>query len=342
MESAPSSPAPRLPTVFDVTVIVPTFNGERYLERLITMVQQQSYRGSVEILVIDSGSTDGTLAIVRAHSSVRLHEIPNSEFGHGRTRNLAARLASGRVLVFLTQDAIPLTTRWLESLTDPLNPDGLDAVAVLGRQHPRPDCFPLQKYEITTVFARFGVGTAPVIYQLSAPEPTPAQMSVLAFYSDVNCATRREFLLDVIPYQDLRYSEDMAFGRDVIEAGFRKAYAPDGVVEHSNDLSLREYGKRIFDETLAIRRLDSSAKPPALDRVILRMGHGIVRDSLKIVGDRDYSVRMKGYWLLVNPMFHLGRWINHHRAMHVDLDDHRTIEANSLEFEKTRSPKDTL
>lgn len=330
--STPGSPP--APSTLDATVIIPTLNGERYLDRLLDMLERQEFDGTLEVLVIDSGSTDRTLEIVRSHPQVRLHEIPNSEFGHGKTRNLAATLARGRLLAFLTQDAIPLTPRWLDSITAPLDDSGADAVAVLGRQEPRPDCFPLQKYEIKTVFDRFGSELA--LYERGETEPTEAEMDLLAFYSDVNSATRRDFLLNVIPYRDLRYSEDLAFARDLIAAGYRRAYAPEGSVEHSNDLTLREYGKRMFDETLSMRRLDETAAGFGLGGQILRAGYGILRDSARIVRDADYTLTAKLRWLAVNPLYHLTRWTNYYRAMHVRLDDRRRIESRSLEHEKTR------
>ncbi|MES2092872.1 MAG: glycosyltransferase [Actinomycetota bacterium] len=330
-ESASSAPAA---ASVDVTVIIPTLNGERYLDRLLSSFERQDFAGTTEILVIDSGSTDRTLEIVREHPAVRLHEIPNSEFGHGKTRNLGARLANGRLLAYLTQDAIPITTDWLASLVEPLDPDGADAVAVFGKQVPRPGCFPLQKYEIQAVFARFG--DKPVTYRRSDRDPTPAEMDVLAFYSDVNSATRRDFLLDVIPYRDLNYSEDMAFARDLIEAGFRKAYSPDGGVEHSNDLTFREYGKRIFDETLAMRRVDEAAPLFGFWSRVLRCGYGILKDSVRIIRDPDYGPGATLRWLLVNPWYHVARWRNYGRAARVGFDDRATIDSHSLEREKIR------
>lgn len=318
----------------DATVVIPTLNGELYLDRLLTMLEQQDFDGTVEVLVIDSGSTDRTLEIVRNHPAVRLHEIPNSEFGHGKTRNLAARLARGRIVAYLTQDAIPLSVGWLRSLAEPLDPAGADAVAVFGKQEPRPGCFPLQKYEIQAVFARFGDQLA--LYQRAAGVPTASELDLLAFYSDVNSATRRDFLLDVIPYRDLSYSEDMAFARDLIEAGYRKAYSPEGSVEHSNDLTFREYGKRIFDETLAMRRVDESAPLFGFGSRVLRGGYGILKDSVRIIRDSEYGVGATLRWLVVNPWYHLSRWCNYGRAVRVRLDDLATIEAHSLESEKVR------
>jgi rhamnosyltransferase len=127
---------------FAVTVAILTFNGDRYLERILQAVAEQDFKGQVELLVIDSGSTDGTLAIVAAHPEVRLHEIPNSEFGHGRTRNLAAQLSNGEIVVYLTHDAVPADTHWLAELVAPFEKfPGVEGV--VGRQIARPDCVPV-------------------------------------------------------------------------------------------------------------------------------------------------------------------------------------------------------
>ncbi|MCU1513349.1 MAG: glycosyltransferase family 2 protein [Microbacteriaceae bacterium] len=309
----------------DVTVIIPTLNGEKYLERVFAAIATQQFDGTVEVLVIDSGSTDRTIEIVEAHPDVRLHQIPNSEFGHGRTRNLAARLAEGTNLAYLTQDAIPFDSHWLSELLAPLDPAGLDAVAVLGKQVPRPDCVPLLKYEIDGIFARFGDVTT---------------LTTDTFYSDVNSATRRQFLLEVIPYQDLRYSEDMAYATDIVQAGYRLAWSPGGAVEHSNDLELGEYSKRIFDETMSMRRLGHAPIRFNRWRQVLHTGYGILRDSSRIIRDGDYGFGRKLYWLAVNPLFQVAKWQGYYRGSRTALDDHATINAHSLEAQRMQGSRD--
>src|SRR5512135_2968500 len=99
----------------DVSVVIPIYNGERYLAEVLGAVFSQETGFSFEVVVIDSGSTDRSLDVAGGFP-VRLHRIPNEEFGHGRTRNLGARLAAGRYVVFMSQDATPAHPRWLENL----------------------------------------------------------------------------------------------------------------------------------------------------------------------------------------------------------------------------------
>jgi rhamnosyltransferase len=312
-------------------VIIPTFNGETYLAEALDAVRGQRFDGAVEVFVIDSGSTDATLDILGARPWVRVHSIPNEEFGHGRTRNLAARMAGGRIVVFLTQDAIPSHDRWLAELVAPL---AGGAVASTGLQIPRASCFPMLKYEINGVFRKQGPADRVSFVRKGDHEPDGRELDEMTFYSDVNAATTREFLVEVIPYRDLPYSEDFAFAKDLILAGYTKAYTPMGSVIHSNDLTLREYGKRFYEEVVARRRVGHVLPPLTRGRQIVRFGYGVLGDSGRIIRDRDYGPIATIGWLVRNPAYQLAKWRSMYRATHVDLDDHATIDSESLEAER--------
>jgi rhamnosyltransferase len=319
----------------DVTVAILSFNGDRYLEQILTMVGEQDFGGTVEVLVIDSGSTDETLAIVGRHPSVRLHQIPNSEFGHGRTRNLAAQLASGKIVAFLTHDAVPADVHWLRELVAPFEQfPGVQGV--VGRQIARPNCVPLLKYEIRRVFSTQGPEFATTIsYRTDAFDRVPHYWLPAAFYSDVNSAARTQFLRETIQYRDVEYAEDQLFGRDLLDAGYSKAYAARGAVEHSNDLTYREYGKRIFDEIVGLRA--SGALVPPSPRWIRRFVRAVVLDPVDIVQDRDYSFGRKVYWLAINPFYHLAKGSASRRARRVKLTDSEAIAKASLERQRRAS-----
>lgn len=317
------------------TIAILTYNGEDYLEHILSQLRTQVVDGRFEVLVIDSGSTDSTLDIVAAFPEVRLHRIPNEEFGHGKTRNLAAQLARGEYVAYLTHDAVPASEHWLREL---LAPFGLDdrIVGVMGKQVPRAGCFPLLKYEIQGVFAGFGPDFGTTVFYRDELMNDEGVLSAMAFYSDVNSAARRDFLVDEIPYRDVRYAEDQLFGRDVIDAGYRKAYAPRAVVEHSNDLTLAEFGKRVFDETVGLRQIGRSSDPMSHRTQVRLTIRGILGDSARIVRDRQFSWRRKLYWLMVNPAFQMRKWSSYRDATLVDLDDSAAIAAGSLEHSRKR------
>lgn len=318
----------------DATVVIPTFNGEDYLEQILLKLESQDFEGSFEVLVIDSGSTDRTLEIVSSFPQVRLHTIPNSEFGHGKTRNHAAQLARGTYIAYLTHDAIPETDSWLREIITPMLPGGLGAVAVMGKQVPRKNCFPLLKYEIQGVFSGFGPDFGTTLFYKDDFVSSQGILDAISFYSDVNSATRKDILTGPVPYQDVKYSEDMAYGLEIIEAGWIKAYAPRASVEHSNDLTLNEYKKRIFDEVVGMRRIGREIPVLSFSRQIAYTGFGILRDSVRILRDKDYSGKRKMYWLALNPPFHFAKWQSYFKATRVDITNETAIKAGSLEAQR--------
>lgn len=319
-------------SAFDATIVILTYNGEDYLEPILSAIERQQFDGTFEVLVIDSGSTDATLDIVAAHPTVRLHEIPNSEFGHGKTRNLAAQLSAGEFVVYLTHDAIPADDFWLAEMLAPFALFS-QVEAVVGRQIPRSNCVPILKYEINRVFETQGpeFGTT-ISYETAAFERHPHYGIPARFYSDVNSATRRDLLINRIPYRDVSYAEDQLFGQDVMRSGGFKAYASRGAVIHSNDLTYREYKKRLFDEIVGLR-LSGATVPPA-PHGIRSFVRAVVLDPIDLVQDRDFSLGRKLYWLVVNPFYHLAKYRAGRRARRVDLSDSGAITRGSLEAER--------
>ncbi len=316
-----------------ITVTVLTYNGEKYLEELLKAVFGQEIDKSYEVLVIDSGSTDKTLDIIKRFTSVRLHQIPNSEFGHGKTRQLAAEMAKGEVVVYLTHDAVPAHNRWLYEIVKPFAINE-KIVGVMGKQIPRPGCFPLLKYEIQHVFSNFGPDFGTTIFYKDDFIQSQGVYDAVGFYSDVNSAAKREFLLHKIPYRDVNYAEDQLFGRDIIENSYYKVYAPRASVVHSNDLLLREYKKRMFDETLALRKTGISTamlSRRAMYKLIIK---GITTDTIRILRDKDFSFKRKAYWLALNPLYCIEKWRGVHHALNIDISDERNTRKHSLEHSR--------
>jgi len=300
-------------TAPSVTVAVLTYNGAQYLDALLTAVEGQRYPGEVELLVIDSGSTDATLDIVARHPRVRLHEIPNSEFGHGRTRDLAARLATGELVAYLTHDAVPASDDWLSGLVEPLRDDERIA-AVVGKQVPRPDAPPVLKYDIQRVFERLGPDYGyTVVYDDGTLDDEGAR-NAAAFYSDANSAARRSVLTGAVPYRDVPYAEDQQFGRDVIDAGLRKAYAPRGAVLHSNDVTFATLADRIAADQNGLRSIGRELPRVSRTAAFAQALRWTYLDAPRIAVDREYSTARRLWWLLANPWWQLRKWNAYRRA----------------------------
>lgn len=289
------------------TVVLLVYNGEEYLEACVEAVESQIVPFDFEVLAIDSGSTDRSLDILRAHPRVRLHQIPNSEFGHGRTRNLGASLAEGDFIVFLVQDAVPASPFWLARMVEPFFMSERVG-CVYGRQIPRPDCCTAVKQDIHRYFRLLGDDTALRIDQYTdGTGPLPDE-SRSRFFSDVNSAILRSAWVECA-FRDIPFAEDQALARDLMARGWLKVYTPFGAVYHSHDLGLRPYYRRMTEEWSALRSLGDEPYPGAVSfslgllRLALRNIFGAARDP-------DYGPAKKLREVLTAPAFAIARYVS--------------------------------
>lgn len=220
-----------------ISVIVPVKNGGSGLARCFDRIAAQRIAEDVELVVVDSGSSDGSVELAREHGA-KLHEITAAEFSHGATRNLGARIADGELLAFISQDAYPTDERWLQRLTAPLREDA-GVAGVYGRQLPHDDARPPERY-----FLNF-------LYGADSRRQAAARASELTMattlFSNVNSAMRRD-MWERYPFvEDIIMSEDQDWARRVLLDGFALAYEPLAAVRHSHNYSLAQAFRRFFD-----------------------------------------------------------------------------------------------
>ena len=314
-----------------ITVFIPTFNGGDSIRELLTAVLNQELpKGySLEVLVTDSGSKDDTIDIVRSFKDqVALDEIPNSEFGHGKTRQRAAERAKGEFILFLSQDATPYNDRWLIRMIEPFYIS--DKVGcVYGRQIPRSWAPPTIKREVATVFAGLGHPDAIALCREKSLVDMKPEGELNSFFSDVNSAIRKD-LVNVIPFRDLRYAEDQALASDMQRAGYLKAYAPRASVWHSNEYTAKEYYHRKFDEYVGLFNSVAHAMKPSYQSLLLGWIRPTLRDWSFARRDGEYNKRAKIKFMLISPAYNyygqLGKFMaaKHH-------NDPKKVRAISLE-----------
>jgi O-antigen biosynthesis protein len=240
----------------DVSVAIPVYNGARYLDEVLTAVRTQRADREVELLIVDSGSSDRSLEIAEKHGA-RIHRIPKREFSHGGTRNLAMQLASGDHVAFLTQDATPAHDGWLAAMLDGFE-QAEDVALVFGPHDPRPEASHMIKCEMERHFAIWGDGARIDVQRLDWTGPGmrayrdfPGRWT---FFSDVNGAVAK-WAWRRFPYRSVPYAEDQLLGREIIEAGLAKVFHPGARVIHSHDYPPLQFFRRYFDEFRSLREV---------------------------------------------------------------------------------------
>src|SRR5579862_2915194 len=246
-----------------VSVLVLTKNGMPDIHRSLKAVYDQEGVPPLEVIVVDSGSTDETLEVARGFP-IRIEHIPSASFHHARTRNFAAGLASGEILVLLSQDAIPSSGRWLESMIANFADPGVGAV--YGRQVPMPGSSLERADALDLVY-----GGVRIVKD-------PAHRNGLGYrfyhFSDANAAIRRDVWEKTQFPEDLKVFEDLGIAKRILDSGWKIVYEPKAAVIHSHDHNTLGLLKRYFDIGYTLKLLkiwDAPGTRKSLLRDALRM-----------------------------------------------------------------------
>lgn len=219
----------------DISVVIPTFNAEKYLSVLLKSLSKQTL--SFELIIIDSSSNDKTIEVAKTYTD-HIISIPKEEFDHGGTRTKAAKVASGEIIIFLTQDALPHDNQSLENLLKAF--DDPKVGAAYGRQ---------LAYEETNLFGKhlrtFNYPDTSYVRTLSDKKQYGIKT---AFLSDSFAAYRKEVLEEIGWFKNgLIVGEDNYAGAKILLANHALAYCADAKVYHSHSYSIIEEFKRYFD-----------------------------------------------------------------------------------------------
>jgi len=225
-----------------VSVVVPTLDGMETLPALFDAIAAQRADVEVETVAVDSGSTDGSVDLLRARAT-RLVEIERAAFDHGLSRNAGVAAARGELVVLTVQDALPASPDWLASLVAPLLENGSMA-ATYARQVARPEASALTRAYLSR-------------WAAASPDPRPPQrLSPDAFARlapaerlhacvfDNVCSCIRRSVWAAHPFRATPIAEDLEWARDVLLDGHAIAYVPAALVVHSHDRSARHELRR--------------------------------------------------------------------------------------------------
>jgi len=229
-----------------VSVVIPTKNGmSDQFESTLRAIYKQKGIANLEVIVIDSGSSDGTVKIAEDFGAT-VYGIPPGEFNHGTTRNYGAEKGDGEFIAFLTQDVIPTSDDlFYEMATTLLAEAKLAGVSV--RQVPRSNA------DIYACWERWSHNE----FQLEAPPWTlgspesyklgSIQLRRLAGL-DNTCSMVKRSLWEKIRFQPTMYGEDLEFGLSCVKQGYKIGWLPHRSVIHSHTRPALYYMSRHFIE----------------------------------------------------------------------------------------------
>jgi rhamnosyltransferase len=191
-------------------------NEARFIGETLTAVFETAALAPRQVVVVDSGSTDGTQAIVRSFPTT-LIEIAPEDFTYGYALNLGVASLDAEIVATLSAHSLPANSNWLRNLIEPF---GRARVAgVYGRQLPRANA---------TLVELLGMRLTGVL------SDSPRLLDRRPLFSNANGAFRRSLWLDHPFDERVGGAEDIAWVRTMQERGYLIAYQPTAAVYHSH------------------------------------------------------------------------------------------------------------
>ncbi len=217
------------------SIVIRTYNEQQILPRTLAALRTQTFQ-NYRLIVVDSGSTDHTVAIAKEFHGVRLVEVAHSEFTFGRGLNLgiAASESDTEFVAILSAHAIPVSHDWLENLLEPML-SSAEVVGVFGKQIPleehlsNPVVRALEKYGYPEYFGDDAYGT-----------------KENHRFSNTNSAIRMS-AWRALPFDEqAEFAEDQIWAHEMLSQGHSIAYEPGAIVYHSHPDSYRRYYQRTY------------------------------------------------------------------------------------------------
>ena len=281
-----------------VSLFVPTWNAGPELEAILERWRSQELDRSFEIVAIDSGSSDGTLDLLRA-ADVRVTEIPNREFNHGLTRNQGIELCRGDIVVLTVQDALPKDRRWMQRLVDCFEDPRV--AGAFGRQEARLDANPFIRDRLKSwVAGQDQARTHEIEREDEFWGLAPLERLQRVAFDNVSSAVRKSVMSE-IPFRERKFGEDIDWSQRALLAGHRTVFEPRSVVVHSHDNSAWYEFKRTYadhsnlHETLGVHTIPTKRFLWRCVRHRAKHYRDVVRNDERLSGLKKLAWRLRAW-----------------------------------------------
>lgn len=238
-------------------IIMRSKNEMPYVITALERLNQQTWK-DYTLYCVDSGSTDGTLEVMRKDHADQLTEIPPKAYIPGKVLNTMIAKTHAEIIVFLNADAIPLDAFWLERLLRPIIEGKADAT--MSKQWARANAYFIVDYDYRRAY-----------------DPRNIKQENEDFFSAVACAFRRS-LWEQTPFPESGYAEDLAWAKACRMQGARFQLVLDSEVEHSHNYTIRELYRKKYRHGETYHRIYN--RMPQGGKQLLSCMREIVRDTL--------------------------------------------------------------
>jgi glycosyltransferase involved in cell wall biosynthesis len=269
----PVQPKEIIPTEDDrISVVIPVKNAGKEFGQLLSVVNNQKGLKEVEVIVVDSGSNDGSVDIAKAYGA-KVMEIPPEKFSHAYSRNLGAEAASGKYLFFTTQDALPGSEYFLFQLLSTLKHHLLAAVSCV--EFPREDADLFYRTVSWYHYNRFlELENGDRIMSLPSQITTDA-LRKNGQVSDIDCLITKDIFMKY-RYQR-NYAEDLDLGIKLIKDGYKLALLTSVSIIHSHNRPTWYWIRRGYVDSLFLTDLFSDYPIPTIDTKSQNLWRSMIR-----------------------------------------------------------------
>ncbi len=219
------------------SIVVRTLNEGKHLGSLAEGIRNQEYpQELIDLIMVDSGSTDNTLSIAE-NAGARILHLKRSEFSFGRSLNVGCDAATGEILVFVSGHCVPTNKEWLKRLINAFTEPSVSIA--YGRQIGGPET----RFSEHAIFGKY----FPACAQNHHQSPF--------FCNNANLALRRECWAAYRFDESLTGLEDMHLARQLYQKKKHIIYVPEACVYHYHNESWRQVKRRYEREAIALREI---------------------------------------------------------------------------------------
>ncbi len=261
-----------------ISVVIRTKNESLHLGEVLKRLGEQTYKGHMEVILVDSGSSDDTVAIADRFGC-RIFHLRPEEFSFGRALNIGIAQAEGEIIINLSGHSVPVSTDYFDQMVRPLSRESI--AATFGRDIPWPHACPSQARDIQNHFSETGIDGNK--------------------FSNANAAIKKEIWEKLRFDEQLSACEDFIWAQKVMSFGYDILYVPQASVFHSHTSSPVYIFRRYLRERSSVKKL---LNLPCLGlKDIIKNSYWHTKCDFRFVKENAYGFR----WYFHIPIYRLSQ-----------------------------------